>query len=151
MRDRRELPYQNLWEPLPKHNEIAEITEQAEQVLGDVSRFMSDAERFTEEIATGTLPKWKIMGRAISLNFRRRVLNSRLQKTQERQQKLMDQWATIRKQTRNLSGDARNPRTKRPEKADYEPPVQASPWLWHSFRWKWEMRGGFGGKHFWSA
>lgn len=91
MRDRRELPYQNLWETLPKHNEIAEITEQAEQVMGDVSRFISDAGRFTEEIATGTVPKWKIMGRAISLNFRRGMLNSRLQRAQERQQRLMDQ------------------------------------------------------------
>ena len=58
---------------------------------GSAHRFLSDAERFTEEIAKGTLPKWKIMGRVISLNSRRGMLNSRLQRTQERQQKLMEQ------------------------------------------------------------
>lgn len=108
MRDVSELPYQNLWDGLPRSNEFYEVADDAKKVIEQVQKFSEDVQDFIADQQSGKVSEEELFYRSVALGVRQKTLESDYQRAQEKQQKLMDQLG--------FDPDANMNRRKRPSR-----------------------------------
>lgn len=91
MRDIGELPYQNLWEGLPRRNDFHQVTDDARKVIEQVQEFTEDVRDFITDQQSGKFSQEELFSRSVALSERQKTLELDYQSAQEQQQKLMDQ------------------------------------------------------------
>lgn len=91
MRDVSELPYQNLWDGLPRSSDFHQVTDDAKKVIEQVQKFTEDVEDFITDQQSGEFSQEELFSRSVALRVRQKTLELDYQRAQEQQQKLMDQ------------------------------------------------------------
>lgn len=91
MRDVHELPYQNLWDGLPRNNEISEVSKEMERVAEEIYRFNDDFQRFIADQESGAFTEEELFWKGLAISVRQKTLETDLERVKKRQKKLMDQ------------------------------------------------------------
>ena len=91
MRDVSELPYQNLWDGLPRRNEVFEIEDDAKRVIEQAAKFAEDVQEFEADQDSGKFSAEEMFARSVELSVRQKVLQADAQRVLGHQQKLFDQ------------------------------------------------------------
>lgn len=91
MRDVSELPYQNLWEGLPRRNEVFEIEDDTKRVIEQAAKFAEDVQEFEADKDSGKFSAEEMVVRSVELSVRQKVIQADAQRVLGHQQKLFDQ------------------------------------------------------------
>lgn len=91
MRDVSELPYQNLWDGLPRRRDFLQVTDDAKKFIEQAQKFTEDVQDFLADQQSGKVSEKELFDRSVALGVRQKMLELEYQRAQEQQRKLMDQ------------------------------------------------------------